>query len=121
MLAPDLAATYGVEVFTRPEPALEGADAVMMLRIQLERQSGALFPGARDYSRVYGLDHQRLKLARPYAIIMHPGPVNQGVEMTPEIYDDPRSVILPQVTNGVAVRMALLHLLIERPAAPAAD
>jgi aspartate carbamoyltransferase catalytic subunit len=117
MLAPGLAETYGVEVFTRPEPALEGADAVIMLRIQLERQAGTIFPGAREYARVYGLDHRRLKLARPDAVIMHPGPVNQGVEMTPEIYDDPRSVILPQVTNGVAVRMALLHLLIDRPAA----
>jgi aspartate carbamoyltransferase catalytic subunit len=115
MLAAGLAETYGVEVFNRPEPALDGADAVMMLRIQLERQSGALFPGAREYARVYGLDYERLKLARPDAIILHPGPVNQGVEMTPEVYEDPRSVILPQVTNGVAVRMAMLHLLIERP------
>ncbi|MDR3038094.1 MAG: aspartate carbamoyltransferase catalytic subunit [Candidatus Adiutrix sp.] len=116
MLAAELAETYGVEVFTRPEPALEGADAVMMLRIQLERQAGALFPGAREYARVYGLNHERFKLARGDAVILHPGPVNQGVEMTPEIYADARSVILPQVTNGVAVRMALLHLLIERPA-----
>ena len=118
MLAAELAETYGVEVFTRPEPALEGADAVMMLRIQLERQAGALFPGAREYARVYGLNHERFKLARGDAVILHPGPVNQGVEMTPEIYADARSVILPQVTNGVAVRMALLHLLIERPADP---
>jgi aspartate carbamoyltransferase catalytic subunit len=121
MLAVNLAETYGVEVFTRPEPALEGADAVMMLRIQLERQAGALFPGAREYARVYGLNHERLRLAKPDAVILHPGPVNQGVEMTPEIYDDPRSLILPQVTNGVAVRMALLHLLILGAAAPLAE
>lgn len=117
MLCVELAETYGVEVYTRPEPALEGADAVMMLRIQLERQSGALFPGAREYSRVYGLNKERMKLAKPEAIILHPGPVNQGVELTPDLYEDERSVILPQVTNGVAVRMALLYLLIERPSA----
>ncbi|MDR0881207.1 MAG: aspartate carbamoyltransferase catalytic subunit [Candidatus Adiutrix sp.] len=117
MLCAALAETYGVEVYTRPEPALEGADAVMMLRIQLERQSGAIFPGAREYARVYGLNRERLRLARSDAVILHPGPVNQGVEMTPEVYNDERSVILPQVTNGVAVRMALLHLLIERPTA----
>jgi aspartate carbamoyltransferase catalytic subunit len=115
MLAPELAETYGVEVYARPEPALEGADAVMMLRIQLERQSGALFPGAREYARVYGLIRERMGLAKDDAIILHPGPVNQGVELTPDLYDDERSVILPQVTNGVAVRMALLRLLIDNP------
>ncbi|MDR1920576.1 MAG: aspartate carbamoyltransferase catalytic subunit [Candidatus Adiutrix sp.] len=115
MLAPELAEIYGVEVYARPEPALEGADAVMMLRIQLERQSGALFPGAREYARVYGLNRERMKLAKDDAIILHPGPVNQGVELTPDLYDDERSVILPQVTNGVAVRMALLCLLIDNP------
>ena len=113
MLCVGLAETYGGEVYNRPEPALEGADAVMMLRIQLERQTGALFPGAREYSRVYGLDRQKFKLAKDDAIILHPGPVNQGVELTPDLYDDQRSVILPQVTNGVAVRMALLYLLID--------
>ena len=111
MLCPKLAETYGVEVFTKPEAALEGADAVMMLRIQLERQSGALFPGAREYAKMYGLNRERLNLAKDEAIILHPGPVNQGVEMTPEIYEHKRALILPQVTNGVAVRMALLALL----------
>ena len=115
MLAAELAETYGVEVYTRPEPAIEGADGVMMLRIQLERQAGALFPGAREYARVYGLTPERMKLAKDDAVILHPGPVNQGVELSPELYDDPRSVILPQVTNGVAVRMALLYLLIDTP------
>jgi len=115
MLAVELAETYGVEVHTRPEAAIEGADAVMMLRIQLERQAGALFPGAREYSRVYGLTRERMKLAKDDAVILHPGPVNQGVEIPPELYEDERSLILPQVTNGVAVRMALLYLLIERP------
>ncbi len=117
MLAAELAEAYGVEVHNRPEPALSGADCVMMLRIQLERQSGALFPGAREYNKVYGLSRERMKLAQKDAIILHPGPVNQGVELDPELYDDPRSVILPQVTNGVAVRMALLHLLINTQAA----
>ncbi len=115
MLCVQRAETYGVEVHNRPEPALEGADAVMMLRIQLERQAGALFPGAREYARVYGLNRERLKLAKSDAVILHPGPVNQGVELTPDLYEDERSVILPQVTNGVAVRMALLYLLIDNP------
>jgi aspartate carbamoyltransferase catalytic subunit len=113
MMAGHLAEEYGVRVHSRPEPAREGADAVIMLRIQLERQSGRLFPGAREYARVYGLDSRRLRLAKPGCLVLHPGPVNQGVEMTPEVYDGPDSVILPQVTNGVAVRMALLYLLVD--------
>jgi aspartate carbamoyltransferase catalytic subunit len=113
MLAGSLSEVYGVSVHTRPEPALEGADVVIMLRIQLERQSGGLFPGAREYARVYGLDSARLALAKPGCLVLHPGPVNQGVEMTPEVYDCAQSVILPQVTNGVAVRMALLYLLVD--------
>lgn len=116
MLPAKMAEAYpGVEVYTRPEPALEGADCVMMLRIQLERQTGALFPGAREYAKVYGLNRQRMKLAKPGAIILHPGPVNQGVEMDPETYASGQSVILPQVTNGVAVRMAMLCLLVHNP------
>ncbi|MDR0356712.1 MAG: aspartate carbamoyltransferase catalytic subunit [Deltaproteobacteria bacterium] len=113
MMVPGLAEEYGVEVFERPEPALEGADAVIMLRIQLERQSGQLFPGAREYASVYGLNDRRLSLAKPDCLLLHPGPVNQGVELTPEVYDCPASVILEQVTNGVAVRMALLYLLVD--------
>jgi aspartate carbamoyltransferase catalytic subunit len=114
MLAANLAELYGVRVFTRPEPALEGADVVIMLRIQLERQRGSLFPGAREYARVYGLDSRRLKLLGPEALVLHPGPVNQGVEMTPEVYSSTRSRILAQVTNGVAVRMALLYFFVGR-------
>ncbi|MDR2611595.1 MAG: aspartate carbamoyltransferase catalytic subunit [Deltaproteobacteria bacterium] len=115
MLSPGLAEEYGVRVFTRAEPALEGADAVIMLRIQLERQRGSLFPGAREYSRVYGLDTARTRLLAPGAVVLHPGPVNQGVEMTPEVYESPGSLILEQVTNGVAVRMALLCLMVDPP------
>jgi aspartate carbamoyltransferase catalytic subunit len=113
MMVGHLDEVYGVTVHSRPEPALEGADAVIMLRIQLERQSGRLFPGAREYARVYGLNAQRLALAKPGCLLLHPGPVNQGVELTPEVYECPNSVILPQVTNGVAVRMALLYLLVD--------
>jgi aspartate carbamoyltransferase catalytic subunit len=115
MLVRGLSEEYGVEVFDRPEPALADADVVVALRIQLERQSGRLFPGAREYARVYGLNDQRMALARPDAILLHPGPVNQGVEMTPEVYRSPRSLILDQVTNGVAARMALLCLLVDNP------
>jgi aspartate carbamoyltransferase catalytic subunit len=118
MLVGGLAEEYGVEVFQRPEPALEGADVIIMLRIQLERQSGQLFPGAREYARVYGLNPQRLSLAHPEAVVLHPGPVNQGVEMGPEVYQCPQSLILEQVTNGVAVRMALLYLLVDNPERP---
>lgn len=110
MMPPGLAEEYGALVFDRPEPALAGADVVIMLRIQLERQSGALFPGAREYARVYGLNQKRFALADSQAILLHPGPVNQGVELTPDMYGHSRSLILPQVANGVAVRMALLYL-----------
>jgi aspartate carbamoyltransferase catalytic subunit len=113
MMVPGLEDEYGVEVCHKPEPALDGADAVIMLRIQLERQSGKLFPGDREYSSVYGLNSERLKLAKPDCLVLHPGPANQGVEITPDVYNGPQSAILEQVTNGVAIRMAILHLLIE--------
>lgn len=101
----------GVEVFDRLEPALEDADVVMMLRIQTERRAGGRFPNAREYSRYFGLNPQRLALARPDAIVMHPGPMNRGVEIDPAVADGPRSVILDQVARGVAIRMAVLYLL----------
>ncbi len=88
------------------------ADVIMMLRIQLERQGGGLFPSLREYSRFFGLNLEVLQRAKPDVLIMHPGPINRGVEMAPEVADGPFSVILDQVTNGVAVRMALLYLLI---------
>jgi aspartate carbamoyltransferase catalytic subunit len=95
----------------RVEEAIEGADVVMALRIQLERMKAGSFPSLREYARLYGLNSKRLELTKPDAIVMHPGPMNRGVEITGEVADGERSVILEQVTNGVAVRMAVLYLL----------
>jgi len=93
------------------EAALEGADVVMMLRIQKERQKPFLMSTEREYARHFGLNQARLKLAREDVLVMHPGPMNRGVEIAPDVADGPYSIILDQVTNGVAVRMALLYLL----------
>ncbi|MDX2032488.1 MAG: aspartate carbamoyltransferase catalytic subunit [Blastocatellia bacterium] len=93
------------------EEAITDADVVMMLRIQLERQSGGFFPSLREYSIHYGLTRRRLSLARPDAIVMHPGPINRGVEIDSDVADGSFSLILDQVANGVAVRMAVLYLL----------
>ena len=93
------------------DEALEDADVVMMLRIQMERQEEAFFPSIREYFRYYGLSRARMKRAKPDAIIMHPGPLNRGVEIASDMADGHHSVILNQVTNGVAVRMAVLFLL----------
>lgn len=102
----------GVGAFTRIEDAIADADVVMMLRIQLERQKQNIFPSLREYSQHYCLNRKNIKLAQPDVIVMHPGPMNRGVEISPDIADDPGcSVILEQVQNGVAVRMALLYLL----------
>ena len=101
----------GFEVHHRLEPAIEGADVVMMLRIQVERGGSMNIPSRAEYARLYGLNATRLALAKPDAIVMHPGPMNRGVEITSEIADGPRSVILEQVANGLAVRMAALYLL----------
>jgi aspartate carbamoyltransferase catalytic subunit len=100
----------GVEVYDRLEPALKGADVVMALRIQRERQNESFFPTLREYARQFGLNAERLALAKPDAIVMHPGPMNRGVEIAPDVADGRASVILDQVTNGVALRMALLYL-----------
>jgi len=110
LLAPGLA-EMGATVHERIEPAIEGADVVMMLRIQKERMGGGLFPNTREYSRYFGLNARRLELAKPDAIVMHPGPINRGVEIDPSVADGPRAVILDQVARGVAVRMAVLYLL----------
>lgn len=109
MMPPGIALLGNVEVFHRLEPAIEGVDAVMMLRIQRERQSEPLFSTDREYARRYGLSQAIMALAGPDALILHPGPINRGVEIAPEVADGPRSVILDQVENGLAVRMALLY------------
>jgi aspartate carbamoyltransferase catalytic subunit len=101
----------GVEVHHTLEEAIRGADVVMMLRLQLERQTRFLFPSVREYSQLFGLTAERLKLARPDAIVLHPGPMNRNVEISSEVADGPQSSILEQVGNGVAVRMAVLYLL----------
>jgi len=110
-LMPAGIAQVGVHPTTRVEEAVEGADAVMMLRIQLERMQGGFFPSLREYFQVFGMTPDRVRLAKPDAIIMHPGPMNRGVEIESEVADCPASVILDQVANGVAVRMAVLYLL----------
>jgi aspartate carbamoyltransferase catalytic subunit len=102
----------GVKVYTKMEDAITDADVVMMLRIQLERQKQNIFPSLREYSRHYCLNSHNIKLARKDVIVMHPGPINRGVEISPDIADDlSYSVILDQVNKGVAVRMAVLYLL----------
>jgi len=110
----------GVHVHRKVEHAIDGADVIMMLRIQKERMGKGLFPNDREYSRGFGLDRDRLKLAKEDAIVMHPGPINRGIEIQPDVADGSRSVILEQVTNGVAVRMAVLYLVAHRgrPAQP---
>lgn len=107
--------SWGVKTFDRLEPALEDADVVMMLRIQKERLSARLFSTLREYSQQFGLSLARLALAKPDAIVMHPGPVNRGVEISDELVDAERSVILDQVEAGVAVRMAILYLCATEP------
>jgi len=102
----------GVEVFTDLERAIADVDVIMMLRLQLERQEAGLFPTLREYSRLFGLTIERLKAAKSDVLIMHPGPINRGVEIAPEVADGPYSLILNQVENGIAVRMALLYLLV---------
>jgi len=99
-------------VSDRIEDAIAGSDVVMMLRIQRERMSAAYFPSLKEYSVQYGLTLRRLELAAPDCIVMHPGPVNRGIEISSEIADGARSLILDQVTNGVAVRMAILFLVV---------
>lgn len=110
LLPPQLEKT-GVKVYSTVQEALIDADVVMGLRIQLERQKSGLFPSLREYARFFGLDEKRLKLAKKDVLLLHPGPVNRGVELTTSVIDGEHSLINEQVTNGVAVRMALLYLL----------
>ena len=101
----------GVRVYHKLDEGLRGANVIMMLRLQLERQGKALFPTIREYSQFYGLTSERLKLAEPGVWVMHPGPINRGVEIAPEVADSFSSVILDQAANGIAVRMGILYLL----------
>ncbi len=101
----------GVTVHQHLEEAIKGVDIIMMLRIQTEREQQNIFPSLREYSRCFCLNRENIRLAKDDALVMHPGPINRGVEIAPDIADGPSSVILEQVTNGVAVRMALLYLL----------
>lgn len=110
-LIPQGTEKMGVKIYTRLEDALAGVDVINILRIQTERQQQGLFPGLREYSRLFGINRERLKIAAPDALVMHPGPMNRGVEIDAEVADGVQSVINEQVTNGVAVRMALLYLL----------
>jgi len=113
-LMPPEVERLGCQVARSLEEAISGADVVMMLRIQLERFKTRPLPSLREYSERWGLNPSNLALTAPDAIVMHPGPINRGVEISPEVADGPRSVILDQVRNGVAVRMALLYLLTRR-------
>lgn len=111
-LLPPAVETMGVEAFTDMDAGLAGVDVVMMLRLQTERMNGAYVPSAREYHALYGLTHERLEQAAPDAMVMHPGPMNRGVEIASSVADDPkRSVIAEQVEMGVAVRMACLDVL----------
>lgn len=110
-LIPPEVERMGVKVYYEVEPAIKKADVINVLRIQMERQQKGLFPSVREYSQLFGINRERLKVARPDILIMHPGPINRGVELDPDVADGPYSVILDQVTNGLAIRMAVLYLL----------
>jgi aspartate carbamoyltransferase catalytic subunit len=101
----------GVRVFTDINKGLKDVDVIIMLRLQNERMSGALLPSAQEFFKSYGLTPERLALAKPDAIVMHPGPMNRGVEIDSAVADGPQAVILPQVTFGIAVRMAVMSIL----------
>ncbi len=101
----------GVRVFHNMEEGLKGVDVVIMLRLQNERMSGALLPSAQEYFKAYGLTQERLALGKPDAIVMHPGPMNRGVEIDSAVADGPQAVILSQVTFGIAVRMAVMSIV----------
>jgi aspartate carbamoyltransferase catalytic subunit len=110
-LLPSAIADMGVTVFSRIEEAIEWSDALNVLRLQLERMTAGYIPSLREYNRVFGVTRERLARAPRDVLILHPGPMNRGVEIDSDVADGPHSVILPQVTNGVAIRMAVLYLL----------
>jgi aspartate carbamoyltransferase catalytic subunit len=102
----------GVDVHFNLEDGIKDADIIMMLRIQMERQNKTFFPTLREFSNLFGLSSEKLKKAKKNVLILHPGPVNRGVEISTDVINGPHSVILNQVTNGVAIRMALMYLLL---------
>lgn len=110
-LIPENLKAMGVSVFHNMEDGVKGVDVLIMLRIQMERQGKGFFPSTDEYSKNWGLTPERLSLAKEDVIVMHPGPMNRGIEIVSEIADGPRSVILEQVTNGIAVRMSVMYLL----------
>ena len=120
-LVPRGLSKLGVKVSHHLDEIVREIDVFNMLRIQTERQDRGLFPTIREYQRLFGLNRQRLENAKPEALVLHPGPINRGVELTPDVADGPQSVILNQVANGLAVRMAVLYLVGERPAIAAAS
>jgi aspartate carbamoyltransferase catalytic subunit len=111
MLPPGIEKLGNVRVYTDMQDAIKDVDVIMMLRIQMERQSNIMLPSLREYARFYGLNPTNVKLAKSDAIVMHPGPMNRGVEISSVVADGVQNVILDQVENGVAVRMALLYLV----------
>ena len=119
-LIPPGIAQLGVQVFDDLDEGLRGVDVIIMLRLQQERMQSALLPSAHEYFREYGLTAQRLGLAAKDAIVMHPGPINRGVEIDSTVADGPQSVILEQVTNGIAVRMAVMAMILGNQSNPGA-
>ena len=117
-LVPKQFEKIGCEIHNSLKDGISGADVINLLRIQLERQRRNLFPSIREYRLLYGLTRERLKYAKPDVMVMHPGPVNRGVEIAQEVADGPHSVINQQVTNGIAVRMAVLYLLSRQAGSP---
>ena len=107
--------SLGVHVYHDMEEGIKGADVIIMLRLQKERMQSALLPSEHEYFKRYGLTTEKLSFAKPDAIVMHPGPINRGVEIESEVADGPQSVILQQVSNGIAVRMAVMSMLLGRP------
>ena len=115
-LVPKEASALGVHVYHDMQQGLRDADVVIMLRLQKERMEAALLPSEHEYFQQYGLTPEKLAYAKPDAIVMHPGPINRGVEISSDVADGPQSVILDQVTNGIAVRMAVMSMVLGRPA-----
>jgi len=120
-LIPAQAETLGVHVYHDLQQGLRDIDIIIMLRLQHERMAGALLPSEHEYFRLYGLTEDRLAIAKPDAIVMHPGPINRGVEIDSRVADGPKSVILQQVTHGTAVRMAVMSRAMHTPSLTTED